>query len=84
MLGTYAAPEAAAEAAAESCGELQRVATVGSTQHGFYRFGCTINISKATFVSILPLVIHLPSHHVRVSSCHWQLVGVKSKRLVGG
>ena len=35
------------------------------------------------FVSILPLVIHLPSHHVRFSSCHWQLVGVKSKRLVG-
>ena len=35
-------------------------------------------------MSILPLVIHLPSHQVRVSSCHWQLVRVKSKRLVGG
>ena len=34
-------------------------------------------------MSILPLVIHLPSHHVRVSSGHRPLVGVKSKRLVG-
>ena len=36
--GTYAAPKAAgaAEAAADSCGQLRRVATVGSTQHGFY------------------------------------------------
>ena len=42
MLGTYAAPEAAA--AAESCGELQRWdrPSTGSTD-----LGCTINISKA-------------------------------------
>ena len=46
MLGTYAAPEAAAaaEAAAESCGELLRWdrPSTGSTD-----LGCTINISKA-------------------------------------
>ena len=44
--GTYAAPEAAgaAEAAAESCGELLRWdrPSTGSTD-----LGCTINISKA-------------------------------------
>ena len=44
MLGTYAAPEAAAEAAAESCGELRRwdPPSTGSTD-----LGCMINISKA-------------------------------------
>ena len=83
MLGTYAAPKAAgaAEAVAESCGELLRWdrPSTGSTD-----LGCTINISKAALCVDITFGNSFAESPCSRFKLHWQRVGVKSKRLVGG
>ena len=77
MLRTYAVSEEAAAAAAESCGKLRRW---DRPSNGFYRFGCTINISKAT----LCRYYHLPFAESPCSRFKWPSATCRSKKQATG
>ena len=70
------------QTAADSCGELRKVATGDPPSTGSADLGCTITFAGRHFVPILPFGNSFAESPFRVSSCHWQLERVSSKRMV--
>ena len=68
--------------AADSGGQLRRVATGDPPSTGSADLGCTITFAGRHFVPILPFGNSFAESPFRVSSCHWQLERVSSKRMV--